>query len=420
MDKGLRRMGKRIGRHGFLLLLCWLVYTCSLVGKVNYAANITQVETFFGVSHANAGMVSTFYFFAYGAGQIFNGVFCKKYNLKYTVFGALLVSGLANLFVGLTTSFTLIKYLWLVNGIALSVLWPSLIRLLSETLKREEMARASIVMGTTTAIGTFFVYGLSAVYVAIGVFRFSFYTATAVLSAVAIVWLLLYNKLTKKEETEEEEAPIPSAQTPSVTGEKPKGLFSCICILAVFAIATNLVKDGLTTWVPSILKESYGLSDSLSILLTLTLPVVAVFGNIIAQKIYKRVPDFVALCSLLFLAIGGLLGGVIGFLNTELFIVTLVLFAAVSCLASGSNSTITSIFPLYMKGKVNSGMIAGVLNGFCYIGSTVSSYGLGFVADEWGWNAVFYLLLAVCAFVFLVGFAYTLVRAVKTRKTFKK
>lgn len=410
----------RISRHGALLLLCWLVYTCSLVGKVNYAANITQVETFFGVSHANAGMVSTFYFFAYGAGQIFNGVFCKKYKLKYTIFGALVVSALANLVVGSTTNFALIKYVWLVNGIALSVLWPCLVRLLSETLRREEMPRASVVMGTTTAVGTFIVYGLSAVYAAIGVFRFAFYTATVVMGLIALVWLALYNGLTKKDEADGEEAPLPNVQAPQGAGEKPKGLFSCICVLAVFAIATNLVKDGLTTWVPSILKESYGLPDALSIFLTLLLPVMAIFGNILAQKIYKRVPDFVALCSLLFLTIGALLGGVIGFLNTDLFVVTLLLFACTSCLASGSNSTITSIFPLYMKGKLNSGMIAGVLNGFCYIGSTVSSYGLGAIADRWGWNAVFYLLLAVCALVFLVGAAYTLAHGLAIRKKSKK
>ena len=94
-------MKKRISASGLLISLCWLAYACSLIGKVNYAASITQVEAFFCVSHAEAGMVSTFYFFAYGAGQIFNGIFSKKYNLKYIIFGSLLLSGIFNLIVGL-------------------------------------------------------------------------------------------------------------------------------------------------------------------------------------------------------------------------------------------------------------------------------------------------------------------------------
>lgn len=74
---------KNIQRTTWLLFLCWLVYTVSLLGKVNYAANITQIESFYKVSHADAGMASTFYFFAYGIGQVVNGLLCKKYNLKY-------------------------------------------------------------------------------------------------------------------------------------------------------------------------------------------------------------------------------------------------------------------------------------------------------------------------------------------------
>ena len=59
-----------------------------------------------------------------------------------------------------------------------------------------------------------------------------------------------------------------------------------------------------------------------------------------------------------------------------------------------------------MKSKINSGKIAGLLNGFCYLGSTIASYGLGVVRDRWDWNAVFYLLLGVCVLVCLLGAFY--------------
>ena len=56
-----------------LIFLCWLVYTCSYIGKLNYAANITQMESFYAISHAEAGLVSTCFFFAYGLGAIADG-----------------------------------------------------------------------------------------------------------------------------------------------------------------------------------------------------------------------------------------------------------------------------------------------------------------------------------------------------------
>ena len=182
-----------------------------------------------------------------------------------------------------------------------------------------------------------------------------------------------------------------------------------ICVLAFFAVAINLVKDGLVTWVPSILKAQYGLEDSVSILLTLTLPILAIFGNIIAVGLYRKLGSFVGSIGLLFFGIALLTGAVLGLLHTNIVVLTVVCFAVISCLASSCNSTVTSIFPLYMKGKINSGMIAGVLNGFCYAGSTISSYGLGVVADLWGWNAVFYLLLGVSLLVVAVALVYMLI-----------
>ena len=63
-----------------LIFLSWLLYTISYLGKVNYSANITQIVDYYQISKAEAGMVPSFFFFAYGIGQVVNGLFCKKYN----------------------------------------------------------------------------------------------------------------------------------------------------------------------------------------------------------------------------------------------------------------------------------------------------------------------------------------------------
>ena len=84
----------------------------------------------------------------------------------------------------------------------------------------------------------------------------------------------------------------------------------------------------------------------------------------------------------------------------------LVCLVIVNFLASSLNSLITSIFPIFMRGKVNSGFYAGILNGFCYLGSTISSYGLGYIADHFGWTAVFFVLIAFCVSVVMVWGVY--------------
>lgn len=327
-----------------LLLICWLVYACSYIGKLGYSANIVNIEKDFNVTHAMAGMASTFFFFAYGAGQIINGIFCKKYNLKYFVFCVLLISAACNLSVGIIRNFTVIRILWFINGAALSVLWPSLIRLLSETLKADYSPKVVVAMGTTVAAGTFAVYGLSALFVAIGNYCIIFYLASVILPAIALFWICFYDKLTKACVAEKSDESIVSETSEEKRNSKQKMskvMFTSIVLLGFFAIITNLVKDGLTTWVPAILKEQYGVSDSIGIILTLVMPMLALFGTTVAVALNKKVHDFVDLCGIAFAVIAVLTfcltlagEGVYG------VVVTLVCLAGVSLLTSSANNVI--------------------------------------------------------------------------------
>ena len=73
------------------------------------------------------------------------------------------------------------------------------------------------------------------------------------------------------------------------------------------------------------------------------------------------------------------------------------LFGGISCLMAAVNNVITSIVPLYSRDKIDSGLSAGVLNTFCYVGSTLATSLLGRIADTKGWNDVF-----ICILIFTV------------------
>lgn len=402
---------------GLLIFLCWLLYACSYIGKVNYSANIAQIRDFYDVTKSQAGLVSTLFFFAYGAGQVFNGIFCRKYNIKWMIFSVMITSGAINFVIAVTTNFAIIKWLWLLNGAALSVLWPTLIRLLAESLPKKDLAKSSVVIGTTVACGTLVIYGLSSVYATFHAFKLAFYTAALVAPTVAIVWLCLYKRAVNAAKTakaSEEESTQPTVDKDVRKIEQKKGerkiLYLIIGGLCFCAVGVNFIKDGLTTWVPSILKEEFSLNDSLSILLTLFLPVLAIFGNLCALTVHKKIADYVTHCAVVFAVVGALVALIIGCLSWKQMVLTLIGLAVVVFLVSSLNSLITSIFPTFMRGKVNSGLFAGILNGFCYLGSTISSYGLGFIADRWGWTAVFWTLFAFCLAVCVVWIGYILLR----------
>ena len=415
---------KNVSEATFLIFLSWLVYTISYLGKVNYSANITQAIDFYGITKAQAGTVPTFFFFAYGVGQVINGLLCKKYNIKWMIFLSLSVSGIVNLIIAVSTDFSIVKWLWLINGLSLSALWPTIIRQLSEALPKKVLGTSSVVMGTTVAIGTLIIYGLSSVFAAIHNFKLSFYTAAIAVFIVAVIWIIFYNRalsLAKNERDQEEPVKITQSEK-TVEKEQEKGerkhLYILIYVLCFFAIGVNLIKDGLTTWVPSILKEEFFMSDSLSILLTLFLPVLAVFGNACALNMHKKIPDYVNQCAVSFGIIGVFIGVIIGSLSFKVVLLMLIGLVVVNFFASALNSLITSIFPMFMRDKVNSGLFAGVLNGFCYLGSTISSYGLGAIADNFGWTAVFITLIGFVILSFIVWSVYICLKRFFNKKTY--
>lgn len=374
--------------------------------------------SYFSIDKATAGLVGTCFFIAYGAGQVVNGLLCKKYNIRFVVFGSLLISACCNAAMAFCDEFAVLKYVWFINGATLSVLWPTLVRLLSETLSDDYCPRAVVVMGTSVAVGTFITYGISAAFNAgIGSsasYKYAFLTAIICLPVLALVWNFAYPKLVGKGKAEKEENTI-EPQTIKAPIEKKKigsSLMISLVILAFFAVVTNLVKDGLTTWIPKILEDTYEMPSYLSILLTLFLPMLALFGTAVAVRLNKNIPDTVDLCAIAFAFIGILMGAVMLFANLSAAVMILCL-SLVSLSTSAINNAVTSMFPLYHKAEINSGMAAGVLNGFCYIGSALSDYGLGLIADLSGWNAVFIVLCVASEVCVLIAIIRAIVKKIK-------
>lgn len=405
-------------RQWLLVALCWAIYTASYLGKYCYNANKSVIMSYFSIDKATAGLVGTCFFIAYGAGQVVNGLLCKRYNIRFVVFGSLLISACCNAAMAFCDEFAVLKYVWFINGATLSVLWPTLVRLLSETLSDDYCPRAVVVMGTSVAVGTFITYGISAAFNAgIGSsvsYKYAFLTAIICLPVLALVWNFAYPKLVGKGKAEKEENTI-EPQTIKAPIEKKKigsSLMISLVILAFFAVVTNLVKDGLTTWIPKILEDTYEMPSYLSILLTLFLPMLALFGTAVAVRLNKNIPDTVDLCAIAFAFIGILMGAVMLFANLSAAVMILCL-SLVSLSTSAINNAVTSMFPLYHKAEINSGMAAGVLNGFCYIGSALSDYGLGLIADLSGWNAVFIVLCVASEVCVLIAIIRAIVKKIK-------
>ena len=114
-------------KSNFLIFLCWAAYTAAYVARLNYNASMVEILSQLGTTKQAAGTVSSFFFFAYGAGQLINGLLSKRYNTRYSVALALAASSVINFSMTFCGGIDTMKYLWFFNGVFQSILWSSLI-----------------------------------------------------------------------------------------------------------------------------------------------------------------------------------------------------------------------------------------------------------------------------------------------------
>ena len=73
--------------------------------------------------------------------------------------------------------------------------------------------------------------------------------------------------------------------------------------------------------------------------------------------------------------------------------------------------------PLYLKNsKVNSGFLAGFLNGFCYIGSAIGTYVLGKIIDTGDWSNIFVVYILISGLSLLLTIVYLIVNKINKVK----
>lgn len=405
-------MERSNARQNLLMVLCWAIYTVAYLGRYSYNSSINLIMSDYRVDHASAGLVTTFFFFGYGAGQLINGLLCQKYN-KRILFPLVLASSAAiNIALYFGVPFVSVKYLWLINAFMQSCLWPSIILIVSQYMDGKHLKRALLLLSTPAPLGTFLAYSASTIFVQIGHYRLSFFVGAAAMVAAAVLWLMFYPQIRVLPLQIVSE---PNQKEKDKAGKKclTMGIGMLVSVLCVFAVIHNFIKDGLQTWVPAILKETQGVSDSLAVFLSLLLPLLGIFGAMISLAAEKKICNLVLLCTGAFAIAVPLILLVAKVLSASI-VVSLISFGVVVLLMHAINSVITSIAPLRLRSKTNSGRMAGILNACCYVGSTISSYLLGLIADSFGWNTVVNVLLMAAILAVILGAAFILVQRRKS------
>ena len=377
-----------------LALLFALTYMVSYMTRINYGAVIAEMEISTGFSRSLLSMALTGSFITYGVGQIVSGICGDKFSPKKLVSLGLIVTICMNLLIPLCQNPYQMLAVWCVNGFAQSFMWPPIVRLMTALLSADDYKKVTVKVSWGSSFGTIAVYFLAPVIITLLSWKWVF----LICAVFGAIMLVIWNKFSYEIENEKKE------KVDATPSSSLKALFTPLLLCVMLCIILQgMLRDGVTTWMPSYISETYNLGSAISILTGIVLPLFSIVTFNLAEKLYRKKLTNPLLCAGVIFGVGAV-SAIALYLLSDAGAVFSVLFSALLTGAMhGVNLILICMIPPFFKKYGNVSTASGVLNSCTYIGSELSTYGIAVLSENMGchltifiWFIIAVLGTAVC------------------------
>ena len=388
-------MQKDSGEKSITLLtvLCVLTYFVSYLTRINYGAVLLEIVRTEGYTKTAVSMAVTGAFVTYGAGQLISGFLGDHVKPQLLIFIGLLTTAAMNAAVPLVVRPDIVLVLWSINGFAQALMWPPLVRIMSAYMSSEQYKRSCVKVSWGASAATIVIYLLAPVCIRFLGWKSLFFLCAAIAGVYAFLWKSGMKKVQKHLVPIEE-------QTGEIHMEKSLHVSSRLVVtvglIMLGIVMQGALRDGITTWMPTYISETFHLGSQASILTGVALPVFSIVCIQLASVVNRKLIRNEMLCAAALFLPGCIGAVVLAFCPDSDAVLSVLLSTVITGSMHGVNLILTSMIPPYFKKYGNVAFISGLLNSCTYLGSALSSYGIAYAAQVKGWRFVT-ILWAVAA-----------------------
>lgn len=397
MNPSFSRLQKRI------LTACVIIYTMAYLNRLNLSAALASLREVLSISAAQAGLLQTFFAVVYAVGQFINGALVDRLNPVRHMEIGIIGSAICNLLMGCFASYPVLLILCLLNGACQSMLWTPIVRLFAEYYENFQLRkRANLIQSLSLVVGHLGAWAISGYLSSILSWRLSFIVpAAATVPAFLVAWYLLRN-LKTSEVSSDSGADSRTVSRPPVFRLFVRTGFLLILLVSIFH---GFIKDGVVTWAPDILR-SVGNGGLSSTTFSLIIPVINALGILggywLQQKAGKDNRTMISVIMLL----SGVCCIPLVLHHCSLFPTALFLGLVCSCMY-GLNPILTGLVPMEYDLSGCTGLTAGFIDSFIYLGSSLAGVLAGGIYESSGARALYLVFLIAsvlgCGICFLSG-----------------
>lgn len=368
-----------------LTLLCAAVYFAGYMTRQGVTVCLAEMIAAEAFTKQELTACTIGLFIVYGAGQIVSGWLGDRINPVMLMGVGLSVSATINLFVPFVTSGVLLCVLWCINGFCQALLWPPMARIMIRLLGDRYMRScAHVFFGSSLA--TMLLYLLSPVVIKYFNWQTVFYISFTIGIVAAAIWFISMRGV----RLEAESVPKPVGKKLAV----PK-MPASIAVIMLCIVAMGMLRDGITTWLPVYIMDTFELSSSSSIMSSVVLPIFSVVCYELTAWLYGKRFKNEMLCVAVEFGIAAIALCILPYVfDSSRFAAVLLPAIVVGCM-HGTNCMLTAAVPARFGKSGGVAFYSGLLNFASYVGAAISTYGISEISDGIGWHSVTVIWAAV-------------------------
>jgi len=385
----------------------WQVLLTAMVGyalfyfvRKNLSVAMPLLNKDLGIEKADLGLFLTLHGLLYGVARFANGFLADRASARAFMAVGLAASALMNIFFGLGSAVVMLGLVWMLNGWVQGMGFPPVSRLMTHWFPPRELATKQSIWNTSHSIGASLVVVLCGYLVTIH-WRLCFLVpaALALLGSV-LLWMFLPDTppsvgLPEVEGTER------AAKNPEHGDDFRAFLMAnvfrnpYIWLLALANFFVYVVRYAVLDWGPTLLTEAKDVDLTQASWMVAAFEVSGIVGMLLAGWVTDRVfGGRGARTCLVYMA----MAGIFVFLFWRLPAASAALNAATLCAAGffiyGPQALI-GIIVANLATKRAAATAAGFTGIFGYASTLLSGWGLGWLVDKSGWDAVFLALVGM-------------------------
>ncbi|OBX03082.1 MFS transporter [Gallibacterium genomosp. 3] len=121
-----------------LMLAMYVGYAGFYFTRKSFNYAVPALITDLGIDKSDIGLMTTLFYITYGISKFFSGVFSDQSNPRYFMAIGLMLTGVTNIFFGLSSSLFMFMTLWILNAWFQGWGWPACSKLLTTWYSRTE------------------------------------------------------------------------------------------------------------------------------------------------------------------------------------------------------------------------------------------------------------------------------------------